>query len=64
LSNRLHAHPAILNRGSPTERLPHFPAPQMSQIKNMVTFALITAHEISLRNGVVFFAYFWVLVAG
>jgi hypothetical protein len=58
------AHPTILNRGSPTERLPHFPTPQMSQIKNMVTFALTAAHEIFLRNGVAFFAYFWILVVG
>jgi hypothetical protein len=46
------------------ERLPHFPAPQMSQIKNMVTLALMAAHEISFRNGVAFFVYFWVLVTG
>jgi hypothetical protein len=44
--------------------LPHFPAPQMSQIKNMVTIALMAAHEISFRNGMAFFVYFWVLVAG
>jgi hypothetical protein len=48
----------------PKERLPHFPAPQMSQIEGMVTHALMAAHEISLRNGAAFFVYFWVLVAG
>jgi hypothetical protein len=32
------------------KRLPHFPAPQMNQIKGMVTLALIAAHEIFLQN--------------
>jgi hypothetical protein len=46
------------------KRLPHFPAPQMNQIKGMVTLALIAAHEIFLQNGLAFVVYFSVLVAG
>jgi len=57
--------PEILrNRGSPTEALAAFSAPQMNQTRGMVTLASMAAHEISLGNGVAFVVYFPVLVAG